>query len=480
MIRLHKTNNTYKMRKNILFFIAIISILTACSSDKKAKYVFLFIGDGMGLNQVYTTELYLSAQNDQVKDTNLIFNTFPVSSNMTTFSKNAYVTCSSAAGTALSTGFKTNNGVLGKSPDLEENYETFSVKAKQLGYKVGILSSVAIDHATPAAFYAHQDSRSMYYEISMELPDYDIDYFGGGGFHFPKGRGDSLPDAYENAISKGYTLVNTYDDFAGLKNGDEKVFAINPVTYPRGEMHWAIDKKENEMSLADITENAIDVLKGDKGFFMMVEGGKIDWACHANDAASMIHEVISFNEAVEKAYEFYKEYPDETLIIVTADHETGSLYSGIKYSMNPQLLKHQKISGQEFERIMVNLKESTQDVSFSQVLDSINTYFGLGDTTINLDLSTEDTDLLKSAFNNEFELENEVDPDADYLATSNVLSVAEAAIKILNTKAGYGWGSTDHSSAPVPVRVIGAGQEHFTNYFDNTELRGLMLKAMSK
>lgn len=460
--------------------LIIVAFVFACffSTAQHAKYVFLFIGDGMGVNQIYSTELFMDAQSGVIKDSKLLMNTFPVSSNMTTYAADTYVPCSSSTGTAMSTGYKTNNGVLCKSPDLSVEYETFSSMAKNEGFKVGIVSSVAIDHATPASFYAHQDARSMYYEISMELPEYDIDYFGGGGFHYSRGKKGKKPDAYKNAVTKGYTIANNAFGFNLLKNGTEKVFAINPVLYPYGEFYWAIDKKEGAFSLADFTAKGIEVLENDKGFFMMVEGGKIDWACHANDAATMVHEVLAFNDAIEVAYEFYKEHADETLIIVTADHETGSMFTGHDYAMNPELLKHQKISSQEFTRVISELKTNKPASTFDDVMALVSDNFGLGIDSVNLTLSAADSAQLQTAYNLEFIEKQVVDADADYLDSSDELTISETAVSILNRKAGIGWGSDDHSGMPVPVRVIGAGQEYFTDYFDNTELRGLMQEAM--
>lgn len=465
------------MIKKYLSVLLLVAIIVA-AQGQNAKYVFLFIGDGMGPNQVFTTELFLNAQPNKISDSKLRFSQFPINSSMTTYSADSYVTCSSAAATAMSTGYKTNNGVVGKSPDLSENYESISIKLKKAGYKVGILSSVAIDHATPAGFYAHQNLRSMYYEISMELPNYNIDYFGGGGFHYPTGEKDNKPDAYEHAKSNGYKLVNTKDDINNIKKGDEKVFVMNPVLYPQGEFYWAIDNIEGAMTLADFTQKGIEVLENDKGFFMMVEGGKIDWAAHGNDGATMVHEVLAFNNAVEVAYDYYEKYPDETLIIVTADHETGALNPGINYSMKPELLKYQIVSGQEFERKMVEWRNANNDIEFQSVLDSVQYYFGLADASVGLALSEADSLALEKSYYNEFVAKKEIDPDADYLETNKVASVGETAISILNRKAGMLWGGHDHSSTPVPVRVLGVGQQDFAKYFDNTELPGMIMNVM--
>lgn len=465
-------------KKIIVITMAFFGAIVYSQNTPNAKYVFLFIGDGMGVNQIYTTEMYLNAKADEIKVDRLLMNSFPVSSNMTTFSANSFVTASCAAATAMSTGFKTNNGIIGKSPDEKIAYENISEKAKKAGFKVGILSSVMIDHATPAAFYAHQNSRNMYYEISMELPNYNIDYFGGGGFHYSKGEKGDQPDLYENAINKGYTIADSQEEINKLKNGDEKIIAINPERYPLGEFYWAIDKKEGAISLADFTKKGIEVMDNDKGFFMMIEGGKIDWACHGNDGVAMVHEVLAFNDAIKVAYEFYKKRPNETLIIVTADHETGSMFTGINYAIHPELLKYQKISVQEFKRKMTELKNTDPEVSFETLLDLIQTDFGLGNSEIGLALDAKELDLLKVAYEHQFKENKKVNADADYLSINVVKSIAETAAYILNQKAGISWGSSDHSGMPVPVRVIGTGQEEFSKYFDNTDLPNTIQKVM--
>lgn len=467
------------MIKNLLIIsMAFFCAIGYSQTKQNAKYVFLFIGDGMGVSQAYTTEMYLNAKAGEIKVDRLLMNSFPVNSYMTTFSASSFVTTSCAAATAMATGFKTNNGIIGKSPDQTIAYENISQKAKNAGFKVGILSSVMIDHATPAGFYAHQNSRNMYYEISMELPNYNIDYFGGGGFHYPKGEKGDQPDSFKNAKKKGYTIADSHKEFNKLKKGDEKIIAINPEIYPSGEFYWAIDKKEGALSLADFTKKGIEVIDNDKGFFMMVEGGKIDWACHGNDGVTMVHEVLAFNDAIKEAYEFYKERPDETLIIVTADHETGSMFTGINYATHPELLKYQKISVQEFKRKMTALKTADPEVSFNTLLDFIQADFGLGNSEIGLSLDDKEVALLKLAYEKQFKENEKVNADADYLSVNDVKSIAETAAYILNNKAGISWGSNDHSGTPVTVRVIGKGQEEFSEYFDNTDLPKKIQKVM--
>ena len=470
------------MRKVLLLLpVVLFMLISGCNvnnPEPKAKYVFLFIGDGMGLNQVYSTELYLAALENKHGNESLSFSNFPVQSYVTTFAANSLITCSAASGTALASGFKTNNGVLNKDTSLTIDYETIAQKAKKQGYKIGILSSVAIDHATPAAFYAHQDSRGMYYEISMEMPNYDFDYFGGGSFHYPNGRNDSMPNSIENAISKGYNFVDTQEKFDKLKNGDEKVFAVSPELYPHGEFYWEIDKKEGEISLADFTKKGIEVLENPKGFFMMVEGGKIDWACHGSDIATSINETLAFDAAVAEAIAFYKKHPDETLIIVTADHETGGLGMGINKPLKLGVLQHQKISSQEFGRKLLNFKKDNPSASFEEVMNLIESDFGLGNAAKGLELTKDEKKYLYEGYSLEFIKNKDSNPDDDYLAETDELLLVDRIINLMSVKAGVGWTTTNHTGTPVPIRALGQGQNYFSTYIDNTDVPKLIEKVM--
>jgi alkaline phosphatase len=163
----------------------VFAILPSGDDPRKAKYVFLFIGDGMGLAQVNLTEAYLAAIKNEIGFEHLNFTKFPQVGLASTYANNAMITCSAAAGTALATGHKTNIGRISMDPTGSEPYESIATKAKKAGYKVGIVTSTSIDHATPSAFYAHQPDRSMYFAIGVQLTQSQFDFFAGGGFLIP-------------------------------------------------------------------------------------------------------------------------------------------------------------------------------------------------------------------------------------------------------------------------------------------------------
>ena len=306
-----------------LMCMCVIAIL----SMAQAKYVFMFIGDGMGPHQVLSTEMYLAEMEGKIGRKQLLMTTFPYSGQAATFSASSGITDSAASGTCLATGKKTNNGVIGLAHDSTPVYSVAS-QLKQQGWGVGIMTTVTIDHATPSVHYAHTPSRENYYTIGTQLVESNFDFFGGAGFSRPLDRNNAdAPNLYDLAQQKGYALVAGYED---VKNhsGAKKMILL-PEYYQdyytsfAGSLPYAIDRTSSYLTLSQIVEVAIDRLSTYDRFFIMAEGGKIDYASHANDGATVLHEVMDFDEAVKVAYRFYEQHPDETLIVITADHETG-------------------------------------------------------------------------------------------------------------------------------------------------------------
>jgi len=219
------------------------------------------------------------------------------------------------------------------------NSDTVALKAitykiKEAGYKVGVSSTVTLDHATPGAFYANAASRNDYYTIATQLPATGFDFFGGGGFILPEGRRrDQVPvtDMIEQA---GYTIAYGMDDFREMSATDKLVLLQDETRDYLGALPYAIDRKEGDMTHADIVQAAIEFLENEKGFFLMSESGRIDWACHSNDGKTSILETLDLQKAVQVAIEFAQKHPEETLIVVTADHETGGMALGWESQYN--------------------------------------------------------------------------------------------------------------------------------------------------
>ena len=369
----------------LLSFLLFVSLGFA----QQAKYVFYFIGDGMGVNQVQGTELYRGELEGKIGITPIWFTQFPYATTATTFSATNGVTDSAAAGTALASGNKTKNGTIGMKQDQQTDVNSVAVWAKNKGCRVGVTTSVSVDHATPAAFYAHDPSRGSYYKIGTDLYKAGFDFYAGSDFLDPTNKEDksgTSENLYSLAEKNGYTIARGYKDYLKkCKKADKMIlFQTEKASEAdRTAIPYAIDRTKNDLTLADITRSAINFLSKDlsKGFFLMVEGGKIDWACHSNDAATVFHEVVDMDEAVKVAYEFYSQHPDETLIVVTADHETGGFVLGTgAYKLNLQVLKNQKVSENGFTRILNELrKKYNNNVSWEKVQQALKENFGFWD-----------------------------------------------------------------------------------------------------
>ena len=314
-----------KTLRNIFTILLLVAVVSSCG-EKKAKYVFYFIGDGMGFSHVAAAEAYLSQERGVIGMDTLSFTRFPVLGIATTYSASNPITCSSAAGTALSTGTKTNNGMLGVTPD-GQPLTSIAYKIHDAGFSVGVTSTVGINHATPAAFYGHSKSRNDYYDIIKELPQTGFEFFAGGGILSPRGKEKDQKSAYDIIGESGYKIAYGIKDFNTKKDSDR--FLLVQKEDSEDAVPYAFGRPAGALTQAQIVEAAIEVLeRNEKGFFLMSEGGQIDWAAHSQDLASTIFEVIDFSTAIQVAVEFYKKHADETLIVVTADHETGGIALG--------------------------------------------------------------------------------------------------------------------------------------------------------
>ena len=464
------------MRKLTLFTLfAILAMLTGFA--QQPKYVFYFIGDGMGVNQVQGTELYRGELEGKIDIVPICFTQFPYATVATTFSATNGVTDSAAAGTALATGKKTKNGAIGVSKDQQTPANSVAVWAKNSGYRVGATTSVSVDHATPAAFYAHNGGRGNYYEIGKDLYATGFDFYAGSDFLSPDNGGQS-ESLYSMAEKNGYTIARGYKDYLKKSKKANKMILFQTEkasATDRSCLPYAIDRQKGDMTLTEITRSAINFLSknNDKGFFLMVEGGKIDWACHGNDAATVFHEVMDMDDAVKVAYEFYSQHPDETLIVVTADHETGGIALGRgPYELNLQVLKHQKVSEGGFTKIINRLRAQYKNqVPWEAVQQALKDNFGFWES---VKLSEKQEARLKDIYKKSFEGQETKLEKSEY---SQDEPIAGEAKRIIDEIALVGWTSGGHSAGYVPVFAIGAGAELFQGRMDNTEIPERIAKA---
>lgn len=450
------------MTKRFFSTLSILLIALLGFAEGKAKYVFYFIGDGMGVNQVNAAETYLGALEGRIGIKELCFASFPNVGLVNTQSATNGVTDSAAGGTALSTGNKTKNGALGVLKDLTTPVSSIAEWAQEADAAVGITTSVSIDHATPASFYAHIGSRNESYKIGEQLTKTDVDFYGASDFVSPNNPNGGS-DLYEQAKANGFTIARGYKDYQKKSKKADKMILFQPEEaskVDRGSIPYALDRTKDDLSLQDITRAAINFLmkkQDDKdGFFLMVEGGKIDWACHANDPV-FVSEVIDLDNAVKVAYEFYQQHPDETLIVVTADHETGGLALGRgPYELNLKAISHQRMSMVKLERELKAMKDAKGDkFTWEEAKKFLTENFGFWES---VKVSNDQTARLERSWN-EFK---EGKSGADRLCNTVKHIISECAL--------IGWQSGGHSNGYVPAFAIGAGAEQFHGRFDNTEI----------
>ena len=467
------------MRNRLSIILLMFLFALTLSAQGKAKYVFYFIGDGMGVNQVNAAETYLGALQGRIGIEPLCFPSFPYSAFVNTHSATNGVTDSAAGGTALACGQKTKNGTLGMLKDLTTSVSSIADWARQSGAAVGITTSVAIDHATPAAFYAHVKERNEQYTIGKQLVESDNDFYAGSDFTIPTDpeypNGNTL---YEEANNKGFTIARGYAEYQDKAANAKKMILLQSEEASKADRYsipYALDRKDGDLTLTDITRAGIDFLmkkQGEKnGFFMMIEGGKIDWACHANDLA-FIPELIDMDNAVKVAYDFYKQHPDETLIIVTADHETGGIVlSRGLYEINLAAVGNQRITIEKLGKELHKMHDVKGD---KLVWDEVKTFladnFGFWDK---ISLTDEQTQRLESAFK---KIMDGTSKDQRTLY-QNDDELAVTVRNIMSECAQVGWHVTSHSNGYVPCFAIGAGADHIHGRIDNTEIPKIVAKA---
>jgi len=466
------------------------------SAAKAPKYVFLFIGDGMSYPQIQSTSDYLGALKDEdyrqaqpSLDDNqgatldgpeyLNFMNFEAAGSAVTYDSNSFAPDSASTATSIATGYKTYSGSINVDETGTVAYETIAEKLKeQKGWEIGVVTSVNLNHATPAAFYAHQASRSSYYDIGLELIASDFDYFAGGGLLKPDGQDKEKPseNLYARAKKAGYTVAMTQAEAEKITAKDDKVIIIDEHLADSDAMAYELDRTDDMWSLADYVEKGIEVLDNNKGFFMMCEGGKIDWACHANDAASTIHDTQALADAVQVAIDFAKEHADETLILVTGDHETGGLtigFAGTDYDTYLDLLESQKISYAKYDSDYVaSYKENK--TSFEDVLKDVEKLFGLktkGEAGDKLVLTDYELQQLRAAYEKSINgtVSSKYEQE-EYVLYGTYEPLSVTLTHIINNKSGISFTSYSHTGLPVAVLADGAGAEAFNGYYDNTEI----------
>lgn len=300
------------------FFVSLcaVALLSGCATavkssaaDEPIRNIIFMIGDGMGLSQVSAYMIeggYEPTAFDRSDNVALI----------KTYSSNNRITDSAAAGTALACGVKTNNGMLGVTPQLD-TLVSMTDRAKAAGMATGVVVSCTIQHATPAAFYANVDSRKSYEEITRQLPEANFDIIVGGGAEYfeQEVEGRSFMEIVEE---DGFTVVRNFEELEAQK-GEAKIIGL----FEDGHIKSMAEGRGDYLTKA--TNIALEKLsQSEDGFVLMVEGSQIDWECHGNNAVGTLAETADFDRCLHAVMDFADLHPG-TLVVITADHETGGL-----------------------------------------------------------------------------------------------------------------------------------------------------------
>ncbi|HHT15476.1 MAG TPA: alkaline phosphatase [Clostridiales bacterium] len=477
----------------LVMTLSLTGMALAEEPAKEAKYVFFFIGDGMGSPQITATRYFLGTLANPDSPfpvpAELSFTTFKSGGLMTTYDSTSFCPDSASTASSMASGEKTLSGVINYDVNKERQFKPVTEYAKEAGKKVGILTSVSLDHATPAAFYAKVPSRSSYYDIAVQgMSGTTLDLIGGGGFRYPTGREKDQKDVFEIAKENGFTFLNDNESIRGLKPEDgERILMIAPDLAGSDAMQYEVDRLRiveeggDSLSLADFTKSAINYLDNEEGFFLMVEGGKLDWACHANDAVTTMYETIALSDAVQVAVDFAQEHPDETLIVVTGDHETGGLTIGFAttwYNTYFGYLDNQNISYEDFDKRVTKMRE--EGLSFEDAMAIVKESYGLTlEEGQDLTLTATETATLKDAYTmSMLPKAQRVIGEKESFMYGGYEPLTVTCAHILNNKSGLAYTSYAHTGLQIPVYAQGVGAENFLGFFDNTDIFFSMMSAM--
>lgn len=457
-----------KIRKGILAMALAMAVPAIADTP---KYIFYFIGDGMGPVAVNNAQIYKRTVKGD--NTPLTMMRMPYGGLVTTHSASSPVTDSAAAGTALATGSKTKNGMLGMDADTVAVTSMAKILHKN-GFGIGLVTTVAPDDATPAAFYANVPNRGMFYEIGKDAAASGFEFLAGANLRGTRKK-DGMPNDLMKIIEEsGMEVVRGTDAVKDVTS--RRVLLLSPDTTSMNEVGLAIDSIAGAMLLPDMTQACVDHLmkNSPEKFFMMVEGGSIDHAGHANDAATSIMETINFDNALNVAYRFYEAHPEETLIVVTADHETGGLATANRnhhYWVDFTPLQYQRISKDSFANWTRQEILSGREFTWPEMKEIISDKLGL---YTNIPVDEKEDARLQEMFDKNFRQYKGEELKTLYNAYN------EFCIELfdyMSRISGVGWTTNDHSGAMVPLYSVGVGADRISGTLDNTEIPGRILSV---
>ena len=438
------------------------------NSSTAPKYIFFFLADGAGTTHMEITRQYNRVVHNEgliIADRIMKEGTLGL---VTTDAADSLSTDSAAAATALASGCKAKLGALSMCADGSVPKTAMEI-AKENGMRVGLVTNAAIYDASPAAFVSHVSNRRNFPAILNRYLEMEPDVLlGGGREQFvpksqPGSRRSDETDLIAAFVKKGYLQVSNKQELEQAQRG--KVLGL----FSPGDMSFEIDRnKRTEPSVYDMTQAVIRLLHdgNPRGFFVFIESENVDTASHQTDIASMIRDYREFDRSVGLAYEFYKKYPRETLILVTSDHETG----GLGFTLALKDLSSTRGSNQvaatiddlkKIDAIPISLKKASEILGPNPTAEAIDKlikeYFK--DFTLAPDY--------KEAIINRQPISRAIFIDP----TINALGMM-----IANNTQAY-WLTTAHTNQPVFVAALGAGAEKFKGYQDNADF-GKKLKAI--
>lgn len=443
---------------------AALTMAVICHAQSP-RYIFYYIGDGMGMGPVTAAQTY----NRTIlgSDKPLTMMQMPTVGWCLTYSANDDVTDSAAAGTALSSGTKTKNGMLGLTPDTTAVYSIAST-LKANGWGVGIATSVAPDDATPSAFYAHVPNRGMFYQIGSQMAQTDYEFFAGSALRGTEVDGEPT-DLLDQFAQNNVQIVYGPEGIDSINSRRVLLLGNPDANININDISFTIDSVSGALTLPLIAQTCLKHLErtSPDHFFMMIEGGNIDHALHGNDGGTALKEILNFDQALAVAYDFYLAHPDETLIVVTADHDTGGMShihpKGAK-GLGLGNIDLQKVSKEAFSNYCKALLRSRMNYTWDNMKEYLSENLGF---FTHIRLTEEQEKDLEELFTKTFEMRNSADQQTLY---ANFNAFAVEVFRIFNDATGLAFTTGSHSGNPVPVFAVGCGADAFKGLNNNINL----------
>jgi len=444
--------------------LASLLLVSQFAQANEPQNIIMVVADGMG-PEFTTAYRYFSDNKATPVVERTIFDKYLVGSASTYPAPvSGYVTDSAAGATALSTGVKTYNGAI--AVDVDKNpLETVLEKAKRLGLKTGAVVTSQINHATPASYIAHNESRKNYDEIANAYVDekikgqYKFDLLLGGGWkYFLRQDRDLVKELKANGVQ----YIDQYNQLSSLNSNTPALGLFADVGLP-----FAIDDT-NKYRLANMTQHATRLLDNEQGYFLLIEASQVDWAGHANDIASAMSEMDDLAKTIEYLEQYVQKNPD-TLVVLTADHSTGgmSLAANGKYEWNPETLKNLTHTpayfGQHFTKEKLTLTAANKLLNIALTMDEFK----------QLTSAKHEALTAVNAYNelSEQAQKKQRKPNVAYL-------MGKALKLIIDVRTNTGWTTGGHIAIDVPIIAFGPKADLFKGSQDNTDIAKKLIKIV--